>query len=1351
MSDITLMPYKEYAEKKALLQPQEQPQWGEELAVAAGGRYHFYDVKTGERVFFLKEASEPAWHEKMMRTTKDYLGIKSLRSDPIELEPIEKRGVGGSKEISAYDIRQEVFGTGAQEEFRRVMGRFFSGFTAGLTDVLAPEQAKKPETMVGTFLGAGAELGGFLLGPYKLARAMTGARMAPTVTGLRGVAQSLTHGAANLGIASGLSSIIPAFMENDNFSSMGREILHGTLMGALIGAIYPLTGAVPTKPLRVAATLAIMDLIRSGKGNWFTFDDVIRGIADGTIDKDFLAEATFGYLMDTYFALKVPSMRKQMESLEQNAMIKEILDLMPDQVERTIVEIGDRKLAPGARPTEQEAKEIKKKAPRAKIPSPRVKRYKSDILSFIIRNGGIRPDAEGEHKRFGVRESRYPRLISKKGFEADEMRERLQEDGWLPEGSTLRDMWDLMDSELQRHHQIKEVTSKKPEKFFPESEEVERGMEELEVTPAKTEAKEPTRVEPQLTAEQAKAEGEPIPTEVIEKSPDVKQNVLEAGATDAMETVKVMGETFEVDIKMPKPDLTFIQDLLHKTGIKDSDPDGITIKTKDLVDIFKYFQFPEDIRRTHPELNPLYELQRSRVVMKAVWDQLYAEATKPYFTLHGEALKRVNKALTDSHLQNKDFDADYLKRLGLNDKEIKGYRAIKDNLNEVRGIITEIMHDFGVPNEVIAEFEKSAENYLPHRWYGKWAILVKDAKGKTVYMDAVNYTERYRARDAFKEAFPGEDFTVMVMERNKIPMEAFQQAPHSAVQKMMDLAVDRAKLDESTRGAMTEALSELYKSKGFGMHFIKKKNVPGWTEDLKKPLAEYFSGFSGYVSKMMFMREVADSIKPINPQRKPNLYRYALDYIKYVTGEQMEFKTAKNVAYFYYLWGNVKSASLNLTQNLVLGWPVLSKYTKWSLPKMLHAMASTATGDLTKGERAFLKSLEDGGYLEPQMAQEISGWVGHPIFRGAEGKVARTVQILDVFRHIEGFNRRAMGIAAYRAGITDVAKAADVIDEAHFHYAKGNRPLLMRGPISPVMVFRSWFLNYLTWMKNQVKTGQLAPAARSLTALVFFGGLSALPFWDVLKKLWVDEFGEDPEMTAWDTFGKEFGTLLMHGAPSAVGVEFSGSVGMGDILPTNLEQLGGVFSDVLWIPGVYEGSRIKRVKKDLRSHDYMRALEDAAPESMRNPMAAMRLYQKGATSRGGRPVMDIITGKPMRYSEREAALKAFGYYPHRFAEQYMMQETIDRVMEGRMSRKQAWADRYNLAKINRDPNEAKRIMAEIQAYNKKMVDKGRPGEQITWPEFRAMLQTRMRPINVPPQYIRPWAREHLQEHFERRD
>ncbi|KKL81213.1 hypothetical protein LCGC14_1997020, partial [marine sediment metagenome] len=231
-----------------------------------------------------------------------------------------------------------------KHELRAVVERGLNTFSMGLTDAIQEEVAM-PRTIPGTIGGSIASLLGFIHGPLKAAKSLIGGRLAPTSSGLRGVAQVMVEGGATLGLAGFLSDAVPAFTQSQTQTEAAVRVLESTGNMALVGLLYPIAGVVPTKSLRMAVGLAAMDYIR-GRGE-FTIDDVVRGIQDGTIDNEELAERAFGYLVDLYFLNKVKPMREQLAGLKKNAMIRKMLQLEADETEGIILQLRKANMIPG--------------------------------------------------------------------------------------------------------------------------------------------------------------------------------------------------------------------------------------------------------------------------------------------------------------------------------------------------------------------------------------------------------------------------------------------------------------------------------------------------------------------------------------------------------------------------------------------------------------------------------------------------------------------------------------------------------------------------------------------------------------------------------------------------------------------------------------------------------------------------------------------------------------------------------------------------------------------------------------------------------------------------------------------
>ncbi len=792
------------------------------------------------------------------------------------------------------------------------------------------------------------------------------------------------------------------------------------------------------------------------------------------------------------------------------------------------------------------------------------------------------------------------------------------------------------------------------------------------------------------------------------------------------------------------------------------------LSDKDFRDIYKFIQLPNDIARSFPQFRPLVEIQRAREEQKQALDRHFGDKLQPYFDLTRAEQLEVDRVLVmmEQNLTGVQSHID-----ALSAEQRKGYEAVRLSLDEAAEMLVQYMEKLGVRQEWIDEFRGRIGFYVPHKWYGKYRVIAKDARDKTIEIAAADRKGDVQTElDRLKQAYP--QAKVFAVEARKMPFDAYQDVSFQGIVQMIDRVVEKANQDlgkqrsltDSQKQVLNEAWTDLWKEKGFGMHFIQRQEVPGWTEDLRKPLLEYFSGFTGYLTKMQACQQFPEGLAQIDASRTPSLYRYASEYVRYLTGDDSAgavTRPIKNALFHAYLYGNLKSAAVNLTQNHVLGWPVLSKLTNWPLAKMLYHQARTTAGRLTDGEKAFLSQLETSGALDPKFATELKDFGGNPIYRAAWKKGQKVYNFADVFTKAEQFNRRAMAVALYNADPTlrtDLKRTSELIEEAHFRFSKGNRPQLWRGYLSPLMTFRSYTLNYLTWLKNEVKAGRIGPAARSMAALTFYGGLKATPFAAPLLLLWRKVWNTDPEADIRAAFGdlaesvsidpatgERVADMLMRGAPSVLGISLTGSIAMNDIIPRFSPDVDREEAVRDWMLGVMGSipQRVNRISASLRAGDRLRAVEDAAPEFLRNPLAAWRMYSQGSATRSGRPIIDHEFHQQMKLTEYEAIVKALGFQPDRLAKQYQIKAYLDEIYARKQAMKAQWADRLVLSAKTGDGDGVTEVLDEIEAYNRKMERRGREDLTIKGSELEQMLSTRLQPVGLPAEsmlgtYERIW-------------
>ncbi len=249
----------------------------------------------------------------------------------------------GYRSRTSFEVREEFGGGGRIEELRRVIARGMATASFGVTDLIEKIQKGQvdyPETIAGIAAGGVAQFGGFLLGPYQSAKLITGSRLFPTLDGLRGLSKLMAEGGATLGIAGGLSSLVPALMESKDLTEVGSKFISATGESTLVGSLFPLFGGVPTKALRGAVAAAAMDFIRSEPGRWSSVPDVLEAIRTGHIDSKQMTERVSTYLLDFYLGATVPTMNKQLTAMKFNDFVKESTTLSKSEIEQTILDMA---------------------------------------------------------------------------------------------------------------------------------------------------------------------------------------------------------------------------------------------------------------------------------------------------------------------------------------------------------------------------------------------------------------------------------------------------------------------------------------------------------------------------------------------------------------------------------------------------------------------------------------------------------------------------------------------------------------------------------------------------------------------------------------------------------------------------------------------------------------------------------------------------------------------------------------------------------------------------------------------------------------------------------------------------
>ena len=594
-------------------------------------------------------------------------------------------------------------------------------------------------------------------------------------------------------------------------------------------------------------------------------------------------------------------------------------------------------------------------------------------------------------------------------------------------------------------------------------------------------------------------------------------------------------------------------------------------------------------------------------------------------------------------------------------------------------------------------------NYFPHHRYGKYFVQAK-VDGKVVFrqhFDAAGKARAGRVADSIVAAqrgnFPGASWSVGDNVRlpdevlgAPIDTEAMEQIIRAATSRITD-----KKHAKEVADLLMEGTADVLKSRGWGEHGIQRKGIPGFEQqDIVRVLYDYKAGLNGWLTKMEAARDFGEALRNIDAGRTPQLWRYTSQYVKDMLRNSDRIDrisgNIKSVAFAWYLGGSIKTAVVNLTQNLVTGIPRLQMDVTGAAGSWLRgahkAIAGRVTGGksgLTEEEARLLYELDGESVITDAYMEEIRGQLGST----PRNVWNRFTKILGLpMSEVEKFNRASLALAAFRAaragnmkfrarrkyGVKGMkadyaqakAFAADVVKDSHFVYGKSNMPEFLRSnaagrAASSMFTFRSFTFNMLgmwAWaLRSQGREG-VKFIARSLGATMALGGVTALPFYATAMVLFQAASGDDDDWTELLRKAMPENNLLRdivcYGLPTVAGVNLGGSLQMETSLTRGLQKgstpkeiLTESFGDIIGIPYDLLIEKPSKVADAARYGDAWRMAEEAAPVAVKNVLQAVRLHTVGQTTMSGRPINEPGEPGARRLSGAEAVGKALGFQP----------------------------------------------------------------------------------------------------------
>jgi hypothetical protein len=594
--------------------------------------------------------------------------------------------------------------------------------------------------------------------------------------------------------------------------------------------------------------------------------------------------------------------------------------------------------------------------------------------------------------------------------------------------------------------------------------------------------------------------------------------------------------------------------------------------------------------------------------------------------------------------------------------------------------------------------ELKAAGYMPLMRFGEYTVTVeridpmtgnleRDDNGEAVieYFGTFETQAEAKAKLAKMQGIYGNDPSVRVVAGVK--SNKGHELYEGISPETLALFAEAVGADKVLKQYYKDAISERSALK----RRLERKGTAGYSEDLPRILANFITSNGRYAAQRYYLRDLTNAIKFI-PKQKGDVRDEAIELRKHTMQPNDPAAPVSAALFAWFLGGSVASAAINLTQPVMMTTPYLAQFGPGKAVAAVTKAIPMALGKkeiADKHLKAALKRASQEGIVEAQEifhlytqgAQGVSAAlartlsrlpvVGDKLKESTEGLRARSEAFFTLwgmmFSAAESFNRKLTFLAAWDVAIQNkeanpYAFAVRAVNETQGIYNKANRPNWARGPVGRVVLtFKQFSIMYVELLSRMWKKGGpegKRAAMLMLAMLMLAAGEEGLPGMSDLDDL-IDTIGQmmgyDTNMkrnkrrVAYEILGKQAGDLFLYGASSMLPLDFSGRLGMGNLIPGTglLKQSaeGNKMREVTEVIGP-AGSLLQQINDAYESAtagNSRKALENLAPKAVKDAMAGTKMATAGyATDTKGRKNMDVTLA--------DAAIKAVGFNPTKIAE-----------------------------------------------------------------------------------------------------
>jgi len=744
--------------------------------------------------------------------------------------------------------------------------------------------------------------------------------------------------------------------------------------------------------------------------------------------------------------------------------------------------------------------------------------------------------------------------------------------------------------------------------------------------------------------------------------------------------------------------------------------------------VSSYFLHPHQIASLYKSFTPVYT---QAIKMMQFRDKLVhdlSETLDLYNKIDGVSKKNIDAVIEIGRLsgknfkptngeivvKNEDIDTAHHSKMGetitLSGIEVEAYEGVRKTMDKALDTYKQvILEEFGYWKDGIKTKEDLSKalaketdpdeasrkqqaikmlddidaakrkGYVPFKRWGQVGISVREKDGdkelKVFERVEVSKIKNFRKEKIAENKIVKEKLLEL---RNKYPasgydIDVFEVKDFTDLQSKMDLNeldVLAASSDMSDKdySSLRSMLSDALKRRGFRQHFFKASDVPGYSADFERALNDYVVSISGHLSRRMFNDKLDQAIKDIETAGEPTLFDYAQKYVKYINEPTEEFGAVRQMAFIWYLAGNIASGVTNAMQPAMVTAPWFkAMFSHADIAKqmsraykdaavMITPKAGIDVFNLDKAPddiRDALKLADETGLFIPLATNDAMAIsrTNKAYLRGLDRKIRNAQDVLAVtFSVPERVNRLVTFTSAYRFAIKPENKkkimafinrdqlgrqqleglegknfaaafAEYTVYSTQLRMGKMNRPILSRGFGTLPFQFLSFSMQALELMYrlkqiHGAKSGQAL--GFMLFAVVAMAGYQGFPFEKDIQKLFEAAYKRltgvdmdvDSEMRKLlsEHIGSTATNAIMKGIPYALlNVDMSGRLGFGNIVPDDQADLYGVWYNMLF-------ENPAKAADSLSRGNVVQAIADISPTFLKNVLTAQEWQTDGVRS-----------------------------------------------------------------------------------------------------------------------------------------